>query len=63
VLPIFCKDKSDNILPEHGDILQRWEKHFCDLQRMNARLEELAFENIIFINVEEVHPPTYYEVN
>jgi hypothetical protein len=29
---------------------------------MKARLEELAFENIIFINVE-VPPPTYYEVN
>jgi hypothetical protein len=24
VLPIFCKDKSGNILSEHGDILQRW---------------------------------------
>jgi ribosomal protein L19E len=24
VLPIFCKDKSGNILSEHRDILQRW---------------------------------------
>ena len=50
-------------MSEHGDILQRWKQHFCDLQSMNARPKELAFENIIFNNVEEVPPPTYYEVN
>jgi hypothetical protein len=31
VLPIFCKDKSGNILPEHRDIVQRWKQYFCDL--------------------------------
>jgi len=30
---------------------------------MNARPEELVFENIIFNNIEEVPPPTYCEVN
>jgi hypothetical protein len=37
VLPIFCKDKSGNILSEHRDILQRWKQYFGDLQSMNAR--------------------------
>ena len=63
VLPIFCKDKSGNILSEHGDILQRWKQYFCDLQTMNARPEEFIFENAILNNAEEVPPPTYYEVN
>ena len=36
------------------------ETTYFDLQ---TRPEELAFENIIFNNVEEVPPPTYYEVN
>ena len=56
-------DKSGNILSEHRDILQRWKQHFRDLQSMNVRLKELVFENIIFNNVEEAPPPTYYEVN
>jgi hypothetical protein len=43
VLPIFFKD----ILSEHGDILQRWKKYFCDLHTMNARFKELISENII----------------
>jgi len=30
---------------------------------MSTRTEELVFENIIFNNVKEVPPPTYYEVN
>ena len=55
VLPIFCKDKSGNILSEHRDILQRWKQHFCDLQSMNVRPKEIVFENIIFNNVEEVN--------
>jgi hypothetical protein len=45
VLPIFFKDKSGNILSEHGDILQRWRQYFCDLQTMNAIPEELISEN------------------
>jgi len=40
VLPIFCKDKSGNILSEHGDILRRWRQYFCDLQTINTRNEE-----------------------
>jgi hypothetical protein len=28
VLPIHCKDKYDNILSEHRDILQRWKQFF-----------------------------------
>jgi hypothetical protein len=63
VLPILCKDKYGNILSEHGDILQRWKQYFCDLQSMNARSEKQVPENIIFNNVEEVPPLTYYEVN
>jgi hypothetical protein len=62
MLPILCKNKYGSILSEHGDISQRWEQYFCDLQSMNARSEELVPENIIFNNVE-VPPPTYYEVN
>jgi hypothetical protein len=62
VLPIFCKDKSGNILSERGDIRQIWKKYFSDLQSMNARLKELISENTILNNVE-VPPPTYYEVN
>jgi hypothetical protein len=62
VLPIFYKDKSGNILSEHGDILQRWRPYFCDLQSMNASSEELISENTILNNVE-VPPPSYYEVN
>jgi hypothetical protein len=30
---------------------------------MNDRSKELVPENVILNNVEEVHPPTYYEVN
>jgi len=57
VLSIFCKDKSGNILSEHGDILRRWRQYFCDLQT-NTRTEELISENIILSNAEEVpHPP------
>ena len=52
VLPIFCKDKSGNILSEHGDILLRWKQYFCDLQSMNARFKELIPENTILNNVE-----------
>ena len=63
VLPILCKDKSGNILSEHGDVLQRWKQYFCDLQNMNARFKELIPENIILNNVEEVPPPAYYEVS
>ena len=62
VLSIFCKDKSGNILSEHGDILQRWKKYFFDLQSVNARFKELIPENTILNNLEEVPPPTYYEV-
>jgi hypothetical protein len=51
VLPIFCKDKSGNILSEHTDILQRWKQYFCDLQNTNARYKELILENIILNNV------------
>jgi len=63
VLPTFCKDKSGNILSDHRDILQRWKQHFCNLQSRSTRTEELVFGNIIFNNVKEVPPPTYYEVN
>ena len=63
VLPIFCKVKSGNILSEHGDILQRWRQHFCDLQTVNAKPEELISEDTILNNAEGVPPPTYYEVN
>jgi hypothetical protein len=63
VLPTFGKDKSGNTLLEHGDILQRWRKYFCDLQSMNASFEELSSENTILNNVKEVPPPTYYEGN
>jgi hypothetical protein len=55
VLPIFCKDKSGNILSEHGDILQRWKQYFCDIQSRNARFKELISENMILNNVEDVH--------
>ena len=30
---------------------------------MNARFKELILENMILNNVEEVPPPTYYEVS
>jgi hypothetical protein len=30
---------------------------------MNARLRELILENMILNNVEEVPPPSYYEVS
>jgi hypothetical protein len=63
VLPVLCKDKYGNKLSEHGDILQIWKQYFCDLQSMNVRSEEQVPENIIFNNVEEVLPPTYYAVN
>jgi hypothetical protein len=63
VLPIICKDKSGNILSEHGDILQRWKQYFCDLQSTNARSKELISENTILNNIEEVPPPTCYEVD
>jgi len=63
VLPIFCKDKSGNILSEHGDMLQRWKQYFCDLQSMNAKFKELIPENTILNNVEEEPPPAYYEVS
>ena len=63
VLPISCKDKSGNILSEHGDILQRWRQYFCDLQTISSGTEELISENVILSNSEEVPPPTYYEVN
>jgi hypothetical protein len=59
VLPIFCKDKSCNILSEHGDILRRWRQYFCDLQTINTRTEELISKNIILSNAEEVPPPTH----
>ena len=49
VLPILCKDKSGNILLEHGDILQRWKQYFCDLQSMNARSKELISENTVLM--------------
>ena len=62
VLPIFCKDKSGNILSEHRDFLQRWKQYFCDLQSTNARHKELISESTILNNVE-VPPPTYYEVS
>ena len=38
-------------------------KYFCGLHTMNARFKELISENIILNNVDEVPPPTYYEVN
>jgi len=63
VLPISCKDKSDNILSEHGDILRSWRKYFCDLQTISSGTEELISEIVILSNSEEVPPPTYYEVN
>ena len=63
MLPIFCKDKSGNILSEHGDMLQRWKQYFCDLQSMNAKFKELIPENTILNNVEEEPPPAYYEVS
>ena len=63
MLPALCRDKSGNILSEHGDILQRRNQYFCDLQNVNARFKELIPENIILNNVEEVSPPTYYEVS
>jgi hypothetical protein len=62
VLPIFCKDKSGNILSEHRDTLQRWKQYFCDLQSMNTRYKELIPENTI-LNNGEVPPSTYYEVS
>ena len=37
VLPIFCKNKSGNILSEQEEILQRWKQYLCDLQCINAR--------------------------
>ena len=43
-LPMFCRDKSGNILSEDGDILQRWRQYLCDLQTMNARPEELILK-------------------
>jgi sorting nexin-29 len=63
VLPRFCKDRSGNILAEHGDILQRWKQYFCDLQSMSARFKELISEDTILNNVEKVPPRTHYEVN
>jgi hypothetical protein len=54
VFPAFHKDKSGNILSEHGDILQRWKQHFCDLQNINTRSDELVSENIIYINVDYI---------
>ena len=62
MLPLSCKDKSCNILSEHGDILRRWRQYFCDLQTSSGT-EELISENVILSNSEEVPPPTYYEVN
>ena len=63
MLPVFCREKSGNILSEHGDILQRWRQYFCELQTTNVRSEELISENTILNNTEEVPPPTYHEVN
>ena len=63
VLPIFCKAKSGNILSEDRDILQGWKQYFCDLQSTNTRRKELISENTVLNNVEEVPPPTYYEVS
>ena len=63
MLPTFCRDKSGNILSEHGDFLQRWRQYFCDLQTINVRSEDLISEEKILNNTEEVPPPTYYEVN
>jgi len=63
VLTISCKDKSGNILSEHGDILQRWRQYFCDLQTISSGTVELISKNIILSNSEEVPPPTDYEVN
>jgi hypothetical protein len=57
------RDKSGNILSEHGDILRRWRQYFHDLQITNARSEELISENTNLNNAEEVPPPTYHEVN
>jgi hypothetical protein len=47
VLPIFCKDKSGNILSEYRDILQIWKQYVCDLQSTNSRYKELIPENTI----------------
>jgi len=63
VLPISCKDKSGNLLLEHGDILRMWRQYFCDLQTISSGTEESISENIILSNSEEVPLPTYYEVN
>jgi len=63
LLPIFCKDKSGNILSERRDILQRWKQYFCDSQSTNTRHKKLISENTILNNVEEVPPPTYHEVS
>ena len=63
MLSIVCKDKSGNILSEYRDILQRWKQYFCDLQNTKARNKELISENTTLNNVEEVPPPTYYEVS
>jgi len=63
VSPTSCKDKSGNILSEHGDILQRCRQYFCDLQTISSGTQELISEKVILSNSEEVPPPTYYEVN
>ena len=63
LLPISCKDKSGNILSEHGDILWRWRQYFCDLQTISSGIEELISKNVILSNSEEVPQSTYYEVN
>jgi hypothetical protein len=52
-----------NRLSEHGEILRRWKQYFCDLQSTSARYKELIPQNTILNNVEEVPPPTYYEVS
>jgi len=57
VLPILRRDKSGNMLSEHGDILQRCRQYVCDLQTTNARSEELISENATLSNAEEVPPP------
>jgi len=48
---------------QNSDILQRWKQYFCDLQSTNTRHKELISENTILNNVQEVPPPTYYEVS
>ena len=63
MLPISCKDKSGNILSQHGDILRRWKQYFCNLQTISSGTVELISENVILSNSEEIPPPTYYEVN